>query len=93
MHVNNLEEFNKIYAGQTIASHGITLTVKQLEKLESTLKKYIKDPGTYSLVWNTCTSVVALSSLLSSGVNIKTPGIAIVALPEYQISFCFLLQV
>jgi len=73
MHVDDLDHFNRMYAGQTITSYQINLTEKQLKTLESSLKRYIKDPGTYSLLWNTCTSV-ALAGLLGSGVDLKSPG-------------------
>ncbi|WP_316823053.1 DUF4105 domain-containing protein [Pedobacter gandavensis] len=77
MHVDNLKDFNLKYAGNVITSYQINLTEKQLKEIEKTLQKYIKDPETYSLLGNNCTTV-ALSALIENNikVNEKTPAIS-----------------
>ena len=47
-----------------------------MKEIEKTLQKYIKDPGTYSLLGNNCTTV-ALQALIENGIKIKekTPAV------------------
>ncbi|TJY59718.1 DUF4105 domain-containing protein, partial [Sphingobacterium alkalisoli] len=70
MKVKDLKGFVNSYQGEIITSYKINLTQKQLDAIETTLNDYIKDPGTYSLLGQNCTTV-ALSALVINGIQLK----------------------
>lgn len=70
MRVKDLKGFVNSYQGKIITSCKISLTQKQLDAIETTLNDYIKDPGTYSLLGQNCTTV-ALNALVINGIQLK----------------------
>jgi len=76
MRQNDNTSFNKQYAGSTITSYELKITKTQLNNVKRIIDNYIKDPGTYSLLGQTCTSV-ALGTLLGAHIPLHKPGSAI----------------
>jgi len=69
MHVDSLSNFNNLYAGQEVTYYQLNLTPEQMKKLNAILQEIAKNPGSYNLFHNQCTSV-AINSLLGAGVKI-----------------------
>ncbi|MFN4316140.1 MAG: DUF6443 domain-containing protein [Chitinophagaceae bacterium] len=72
MHVNNIDEFNKIYKGQEVTYYQLNMTPEQMRKLQEILIEYTNNPGTYRLTGQQCTSV-AIAALAKAGVTIYGP--------------------
>jgi len=69
MHVNTIDEFNKIYKGQEVTYYQLNMTPEQMKKLQDVLIEYTSNPGIYSLAKNQCTSI-AINALIKADVTI-----------------------
>jgi hypothetical protein len=72
MHINSLENFNKIYSGNNITAIRLNITRQQAKDLMVNLLRISVNPPNYSLTGNNCTTV-AYNALITSGVYIA-PG-------------------
>jgi hypothetical protein len=59
-----------IYKGQEVTYFQLDVSSKVAKDLENALTSYIKDPGHYSLLGQTCTSV-AVNAMVVSGIKIN----------------------
>ena len=69
MHVNSINQFNRLYKGNSVTYFQLGLNDKQISDLKLALMGFTISPGTYSLTGFNCTSV-AILSLNYAGISI-----------------------
>jgi RHS repeat-associated protein len=87
MQVETRADFDENYASDGFSDFKLEITEGQAAKLSTNLESRVKDPGTYSLAGNQCTSV-ACDALTGSGVSLRvaTPKVGSLPVSSFALS-------